>query len=106
MEGADVFGGDEQILSVIPTKFALVGAPVAAGLLADNFVAHEFGGPQLVITTSMSHGSEVLMRNADGYFISDADIVQYVGPAGVMPERAIDQIADAPGVATLSVVEE
>ncbi len=101
-----VFRGDEVVTSVIPTKFARIGAPVAAGLLADSFVAHEFGGPQLVITTFLSDGSRVLMRNANGYFISDADLAQYVGPLGPLPERSVEQIATAPGVATLSVVEE
>ena len=101
-----VFRGDEIITGVIPTKFARIGAPVAAGLLADSFVAHEFGGPQLVVTTSLLDGSRVLMRNANGYFISDADLAQYIGPLGPLPERSAEQIATAPGVATLSVVEE
>ena len=101
-----VFRGDEVITGVIPTKFAQIGAPVAAGLLADSFVAHEFGGPQLVVTTSLLDGSRVLMRNANGYFISDADLAQYVGPLGPLPERSTEQIATAPEVATLSVVEE
>ena len=48
----------------------------------------------------------VLMRNANGYFISDADLAQYIGPLGPLPERSAEQIATAPGVATLSVVEE
>ena len=101
-----VFKGDEEILRIFPTKFALLGAPIAAGLLADSFVAHEFGGPQLVVTTSLLDGPSVLMRNADGYFVSDEDLAQYVGPLGPLPERSIDQLAVAPGVPTLRVVEE
>ena len=101
-----VFRGDEIVTSVIPTKFARVGVPVAAGLLADSFLAHEIGGPQLVITTSLLDGSQVLMRSANGYFISDEDLAQYVGPLGPLPESSVEQIATAPGVATLSVVEE
>ena len=101
-----VFKGDEEILRIFPTKFALLGAPIAAGLMADSFVAHEFGGPQLVVTTSLFDGQSVLMRNADGYFVSDEDLAQYVGPLGPLPERLIDQLAIAPGVATLRVVEE
>lgn len=101
-----VFGGDEEVLRVFPTKFALLAAPVATGLMADSFLAHEFGGPQLVITTSLLDGSSALMRNADGYFVSDADLVQYVGPLGPLPEHSVDQIAVAPGVAILKVVEE
>ena len=101
-----VFGGDDEVLRVFPTKFALLAAPVATGLLADSFLAHEFGGPQLVITTSLMDGSSALMNNADGYFVSDADLVQYVGPLGPLPESSVDQIAVAPGVETLKVVEE
>jgi hypothetical protein len=101
-----IFKGDEEILRIFPTKFALLGAPVAAGLMADSFVAHEIGGPQLVVTTSLLDGSRMLMTNADGYFVSDEDLVQYVGPLGPLPETPVDQIATAPGVVTLRVVEE
>lgn len=100
------FKGDEFVTSIFPTKFARLGVPLTAGLLADSYMAHEVGGPQLVVTTSLSDGSNVLMRNADGYFVSEADLAQYVGPLGPIPESVKEQIGVAPNVATLSVVEE
>ena len=100
------FSGDAVVTELVPTKFARLGVPLSAALLADSFLAHETGGPQLVITTSLHDGSNVLMRNADGYFVPEADFAQYIGPFGPAPDYAKGQIMVAPSMATLSVVGE
>lgn len=78
---------------------------IATGVLADLWkYENDFSGAQVVITTSLFDGRKMLLRKTDGYFISDADLPQYVGELVPVDEIPRQKIGEAPQVATLRVL--
>ena len=108
----------KQPLSSVPGTFSLLGYAwyaldnatlskhlIATGVLADLWkYENEFSGAQVVITTSLFDGREILLRKTDGYFISDADLSQYVGELVPIDQIRPQKIGEAPQLATLRVL--
>ena len=108
----------KQPLSSVPGTFSLLGYAwyaldnatlskhlIATGVLADLWkYENDFSGAQVVITTSLFDGREILLRKTDGYFIPDADLSQYVGELVPIDQIRPQKIGEAPQLATLRVL--
>ncbi len=107
-------------LNSVPGDYALLGAGVwvlrhsgisellALGTLADiHAAANEFGGSQVIITTSLMDGDSFVMRRTGAYFIHDVDVGHYLGNApGAGLVSTLKPGATAPPVRTFNVEAE